>query len=61
MAYIFQEGMLEPVQVQESVQDCMDGLNSAASRDWHFSLFTDFAGDPVVLQVPSITRISANP
>lgn len=61
MAYIFQKGMLEPVQVQESVQDCMDGLNSAANQNWHFSLFTDFADEPVVLSIPSITRISDNP
>lgn len=57
MALIYQEGMLEPEEVSMTVIDVARQLNRAAMENTLFIALEDAFGDPVVFQVPTITKI----
>lgn len=60
MAFIHQDGALEPIEVQESVNEIIDQVNVAAQQEKVFILFTDMTDEPVIIQVLTAYRITTD-
>lgn len=60
MAFIHQDGALEPIEVQESVNEIVDQVNRAAKENTIFILFTDMTDEPVIIQVLTAYRITTD-
>jgi hypothetical protein len=58
VALVYSQGQLEPEQVKESVVECARICNTSGNAI--FSIFTDFAGDPCIINLMNITKIKEN-
>jgi len=61
MPYVFQDGALEPEEIQEPMRQIADELNAAYMESHGFVVMTDSFDDPVILRLDSITKIKVSP
>lgn len=58
MALIYSQGALEPEEVQQDVVECAKICNASGNNI--FAIFKDFAGDPCIINLMTVTKIKEN-